>query len=477
MAENFLQTAAKSLGSALYGQESWLGKLLNKRKPSKPQTMTGTNPTPVYMPPSPSKSFIGMDDPQIQELMGGIQQAQGVMSRPMPKPQEAKADPLEQLLSVVLAGTNKFAAGKTLDVPNQLAQQRADSANQQTFGQYKIDRENAEGQINTNTKLIDMALDRDAVTERVSGMLRKSELSGIARLEVEKLKTNKDLIKVFAKLGETGGITVPAVTAIYLQMGYAQDEAEAIAEQAVRAAPSLKVQIDMAKQETASLKQRKDAEDDFWDNLESDNLSVTQRFRLINEAKKDGIIPPEVDAMAMAKELGPKGQLMQEKAETEDATRKGKVDEIGKKIEKIESSIAKDWAQVEKWKSDTAQRGTEFEWKKRHGGAPSSLDNKLATLRLAKEDLLAQAEEWHDQMPEIFGREVQTANGQSALQKIQRSIAGIDAKLKMLKGMGAKEVNVQVAPAKVDFGGLQGPITPQGSYSKTKTGNKYRKVG
>ena len=209
MAENFLQTAAKSLGSALYGQESWLGKLLNKRKPSKPQTMTGTNPTPVYTPPIPSKSLIGMDAPEIQKLMGGIEQAQGVMSRPMPKAQEAKADPLEQLLSVVLAGTNKFAAGKTLDVPNQLAQQRADSANQQTFGQYKIDRENAEGQINTNTKLIDMALDRDAVTERVSGMLRKSELAGIAKLEVEKLKTNKDLIKVFAKLGETGGNTPP----------------------------------------------------------------------------------------------------------------------------------------------------------------------------------------------------------------------------------------------------------------------------
>jgi Arc/MetJ family transcription regulator len=250
MAENFLQSAARMLGGAIGGQDSWLGKLFNKKKP-----VNTSVPPPTYsFNQPPPKTPIGMDDPEITRLMGGITDAQGVLARPAPKLQEAKPDPLEQILSVVLGGLNPHAAGKTLQVPLDLAQGRADTANKQAMGQFNLDRETAEGTVNANSKLIDMRLDRDGITERVNGMLRKSQLDGLARLEVEKLKTNKDMIKVLANLEATGGTTVPAVTAIYLQMGYSQDEAEAIAEQVVRAAPSLRMQIAQSKQETDAYK-------------------------------------------------------------------------------------------------------------------------------------------------------------------------------------------------------------------------------
>jgi len=102
MAQNFLQDAA-----------SWLGKLFAKKRQGDPLNDTaaqsGGSPPPVYTAPPPTpKSPIGLEDPEIQRLMGGITDAQGVLSRPMPKLQEAKPDPLEQILSVVLAGTNKY---------------------------------------------------------------------------------------------------------------------------------------------------------------------------------------------------------------------------------------------------------------------------------------------------------------------------------------------------------------------------------
>ncbi len=250
------------LGGALGGQDSWLGKLFNKKRQpaafdplNDTAAQSGGSPLPVYTAPPPTaKKPIGLDDPESAKLMGGIDDARGVLARPMPKLQEAKPDPLEQILSVVLGGMNPHAAGKTLQVPLDLAQGRADSANKQAMGQFSLDRETAEGTIGANSKLIDMRLDRDGITERVNGMLRKSQLDGLARLEVEKLKNDKEMIKVFANLSGTGGLTVPAVTAIYLQRGYSQDEAEAIAEKAVAAEPSLRMQIQMSKQETESYK-------------------------------------------------------------------------------------------------------------------------------------------------------------------------------------------------------------------------------
>ena len=216
----------------------------------------------------------------------------------MPKLQEAKPDPLEQILSVVLGGMNPHAAGKTLQVPLDLAQGRADSANKQAMGQFSLDRETAEGTIGANTKLIDMRLDRDGITERVNGMLRKTQLDGLARVEVEKLKNDKEMIKVFANLSATGGLTVPAVTAIYLQRGYSQDEAEAIAEKAVAAEPSLRMQIQMSKQETEAYKAQETERNNHRKVILAPNSTFDARLNSIMALGDMG--DPRYSAMSMA---------------------------------------------------------------------------------------------------------------------------------------------------------------------------------
>jgi hypothetical protein len=453
---NFLQTAAKALAGILKPKAKGTPPF---NPDSDPNGVIGSM-NPVFTPPkAPEKQPIGFnpfESPEVKELIGGIKQAQGVLSQPAPQLQAPKEDPFERLLSVVLAGSNPHAAGRTLQTPNLLAQQRADTANQQTLANFQIGRESAQSTINTNQKLIDIALDRDAVAQRVSGMLKAKEMEGIAKREIATLQQNTQLLKTLANLEATGGITVPAVAAIYSQMGYDYEAAEAIAISVVdqvQKNPSMRMKLEQAKVAIQQTESTRKSENDFWDALESTNLSVTQRFRLITNAIRDGILPPETDAMAMAKELGPQGTLIQEKAETEDKMRDVKVREAEARIDKIVSGIEKDGAQIEKWRQESNRGNINLAWKMSQGGKPSALDNTLSRLRMAKEALLAEAKTWKGQnegMGGLIKRESPQSN--QALAKIQREIAGIDAKIAIARGMGAKEGSAKESPLKGQIG-------------------------
>lgn len=203
-----------------------------------------------------NKSGSGMnnilDNPEIKQLLDSIKTAQGTLNGPAPILQGPKVNPLESALSVLFASQNPFAAGKTLDVPNQLAKQRADLANENLINQYNAQKQAATSQINTSAKLIDYALDRDAVSERVLGQLKAKAMEGATKKEIATLQNNTQLIKTLANLEGNGGITQPAVAAIYMQMGYEPEEANTIANNVIQSIiknPSLQMKIKQAQVE------------------------------------------------------------------------------------------------------------------------------------------------------------------------------------------------------------------------------------
>ncbi len=120
-----------------------------------------------------------------------------------------------------------------------------------------------------------------------------------------------------------------------------------------------------------------------------------------------------------------------------------KLQELDKKLIKYDDEHKKTIAQIDKWEKDYKLRqGTaglqreKFEWEKTKPGGVSKVDQKIFTLQLEKEKLINEAKEWHNQMPSVFGNEMPTHNGKEGLDKIRRSIAGIDGQLKRLRGIG-----------------------------------------
>lgn len=291
---NFLQTAAKALA----------GILGPKKKPqpdlrySQDQTVgnwgadfTLPTETPVYTPPAPKpkvpigitqeQPFSALDSPEVKKLIGEIEGAKTTLGQPLPNLAKAKVDPLETGLALLLSGANPMAAGKTMAVPGQLAQQRADEINNPMMANFQMGREAAQGTISTNTKLIDIALDRDAVAQRVGAQLKAKEMEGSIRKEVAQLNQNTQLIKTLANLEATGGITIPAVTAIYQQMGYTREDAEIVANEVVNSInvdPSLKYRIDAAKVEVAKDKQNEVERNNYRKTALSPNATYEDRL-------------------------------------------------------------------------------------------------------------------------------------------------------------------------------------------------------
>jgi hypothetical protein len=114
----------------------------------------------------------------------------------------------------------------------------------------------------------------------------------------------------------------------------------------------------------------------------------------------------------------------------------------------------KDWAFREKqltaneakWKRDfeLRQRGEdrrsdEFEWRKKNAGGIAKIDKQVFDLQQKKKGLLAIAQEWHRQNPQIFGQEVNTQQSKEALNKLRRDIAEIDARIEGLRSMGGSD--------------------------------------
>jgi len=445
--------------------------------PSAPKLMEPAVPD-YGLPAAPQAKPIGIggDDPELTRLYGQRDEAMGVLKRPMPKMQEAKPNTLESLLSVVLAGANPYAAGKTLEVPGQLAQQRADAANKPVMQQFALDRETAEKEVDSTGKLIDVHLDRDSVAAKVAEMGRIANAKLVAKRESEAIKNDQVMVKTLANLYATGGATVPGIAAIYVQRGYEHDEATAIAEQVVKQLdpvngdPSLKMKMQMASQVTkqmqADTQQRKGYRDALMDENATDRqrLGAMMALAEIGDPMFAGM--SYADMVAASKEDGAKTQKIESDIEIAKKKADQWVKESDARISKIASDVEKDGALIRKWETETSQKGRKLDWQMRTGGRPSGLDNTLLRLRIAKEGLLAEAEEWQNQnSADLFGVEVQgfDKNAASALAKIRREIAGIDAKIRRVRRMGAQEDDPQgFAPVQPS---LNGPIgvqrTPQ----------------
>jgi hypothetical protein len=255
------------------------------------------------------------DLPEVQELRDGILKAQGTLNESAPKLQKAKVDGTEAVLAAILGSVNPYASGKTLEVPNQLAQQRADEANQGIINDFNQKQKAAQGQINTNTKLIDYALDRDAVSQRVEAQLKAKQMDVTVKKEIATLAQNTQLIKTLANLEGNGGITEPAVATIYMQMGYQPDEAHTIAANvidSIQKNPSLQVKIKQEKLsfEKDKLDQSKVKED--WDNLQNPNATMAEKYQIVRRLQRLGEIDPMIDGLGFAQQMGAQSRLAEE---------------------------------------------------------------------------------------------------------------------------------------------------------------------
>jgi hypothetical protein len=342
--------------------------------------------------------------------------------------------------------------------------------------QFALDRETAEKEVDSTGKLIDVHLDRDSVAAKVAEMGRIANAKLVAKRESEAIKNDQVMVKTLANLYATGGATVPGIAAIYVQRGYEHDEATAIAEQVVKQLdpvngdPSLKMKMQMASQVTkqmqADTQQRKGYRDALMDENATDRqrLGAMMALAEIGDPMFAGM--SYADMVAASKEDGAKTQKIESDIEIAKKKADQWVKESDARISKIASDVEKDGALIRKWETETSQKGRKLDWQMRTGGRPSGLDNTLLRLRIAKEGLLAEAEEWQNQnSADLFGVEVQgfDKNAASALAKIRREIAGIDAKIRRVRRMGAQEDDPQgFAPVQPS---LNGPIgvqrTPQ----------------
>lgn len=343
--------------------------------PRKPRDASSPSPSPLYAPPTgPQLKPIGLDG-DVKKWMGGIEEAQGVLNQPAPKLQSPKVDPLESALSVFLAGSNPFAASKTLETPGLLAQGRADSANQQALLGYQQNRENAQSTIGTNTKLIDMALDRDAVAERVAGQLRAKELEGVTRREIASLQQNTQLLKTLANLEATGGITVPAVSAIYAQMGYQYEDAQAIATKIVEDIarnPSLKFALERAKVDNSKAKNSETELKRMWDDLQNPNATYAERYQIARKLQQREEIDPNVDLGVFLEQVGAQTQnavaganLKDKQADLAESTKKYR-DELTKVLpSKAASDLAYKYAAADHLRNLDQQAAANFDFKQK----------------------------------------------------------------------------------------------------------------
>jgi hypothetical protein len=255
------------------------------------------------------------DTPEVQNFMKGITDAQSVLNQPAPKLQSAKINPWEGLAAAFIASKNPFAAGKTLEVPGQLAAQRAETANQDIINQFQQTQRGAQSTINTNTKLIDYALDRDAVAQRVEAQLKAKQMDIAVKKEIATLNNNTQLIKTLANLAGNGGITEPAVAAIYMNLGYEPDEAHTIASGVVDSIiknPSMQMKIKQAQLENDQQKIGDAKIKDDWNNLQNPNSTPLERYQIIRRLQKAGEIEPDVSAWDFAQAVGAQTKNLEE---------------------------------------------------------------------------------------------------------------------------------------------------------------------
>lgn len=142
------------------------------------------------------------------------------------------------------------------------------------------------------------------------------------------------------------------------------------------------------------------------------------------------------------------------RTKTENALRDKRLRDFDDKHNKNEQWLQQSEETIKKWKAELRikqqnantsrmKAGTaaeRLEWQKTNKAGVSAIDKKIAALQTKKAGMIAEAETWKGQMGDIPGLiERRTPQANSALAKIQRQIASIDAQIKNLRDLGGTD--------------------------------------
>lgn len=180
-------------------------------------------------------------------------------------------------------------------------------------------------------------------------------------------------------------------------------------------------------------------------------LSPAGRSKMIAELGYNQEMQEVFGELTVEEELKQsQSQSVKDKNKRENELHGPRLQKLNKEIAQFEVINRKHEAQIAKWENDTlhqtatlGQRKAEHQWRVKNKAGISEADKKVFDLQTQKASLLAKAQAWHSQAPQIFGKEVLLKEQDDGLKKLQIEIAGIDAKINRLRAVGGSDAVAQ----------------------------------
>jgi len=162
--------------------------------------------------------------PDMVDLESQTRTALGTLTEAPPDIEQAKIDPVEALIATLVGAGIKTPAvqARAFNAPQELAQRRADTANQQTAQAFQARQSGARATLGVAPSLINGYYDRDSITTKLLQQTQRDKAATLAKEQALKWRTNTTMVMAAAKLMGEGKMTREGLALILQQQSSQQ---------------------------------------------------------------------------------------------------------------------------------------------------------------------------------------------------------------------------------------------------------------